>query len=236
MTDARLQLLHLHSLSMATVRGPDAESCRELLRELADYAAEEPPLGPEDPRSDTRLAPGIAPAGAARRFAARLRGTTLGAAAHGDTVRKELEALALAALEGESFDRKLVLARAVAAWECAREALESDLVQLGLVPAPPHGDEPARAAWFRRWGSVRSLELNAFVATFTRDGTHPKATSLTQRGSVAAALRFSLAVAQAGLSLAQELPTDPALVEDALLVEPALAPMLASLAGELRAR
>lgn len=225
--DQRLALANMHALAMATLRARDAAVHRAHLGDLADYAPEPIELGPGDPRSDAALAAGVEPAPAARRLAATLRGLILGAAAHTDTVRREVAALARE-LVGAQFPPAEVDRRAFAALEVTRAELERDVVRLGSVP--PGTD----AASTRRWGSVRTLELNAFAAAFTRDGTHPRATHATSQGRDAGALRFAMAVAQAALTLAREDEPDAALQADMHRVDAALPALLASLIARAR--
>jgi hypothetical protein len=95
----------------------------------------------------------------------------------------------------------------------------------------PKSEDPL--AFVRRWGGVRSLELNAFIAAFTRDGTHSAAVKATSLGRDAGALRFALAVCNGALSLARDAaPEDPdviALRSDVDRVEAALVVLLANL-------
>ncbi len=224
--DPRKALARLHALALATLRHPDSAKHREYLDALADYAPDAEVLDPRDPRSDEAFAKGL-DGPAARRFAARLRGAVLGAAAHVDTVSREAMALAREAVKDEGVANKDIDARAKAAFDKTREDLESDIVRLGSVGAPP--DDAEFAVWVRRWGVVRSLELNGFVATFTRDGTHAKAMRATADGSDdAGALRFALAVTQAAMSLSRDEEVGGVLEEDARRVEIAIAPLLAN--------
>ena len=113
----------------------------------------------------------------------------------------------------------------VRAWEAARAELERDVVRLGAIEAPKEAGE---LGWLRRWGVVRWLELNGFIAAFTRDGTHAGATKATSAGRDAGALRFAMAVSQAAMAFAHEEGPEPGLLEDARAVEAALAPLLAN--------
>jgi hypothetical protein len=221
-----MALARLHALALATLRHPDSAKHREYLDALSDYAPDAEPLVASDARSDEALAAGLE-GPAARRFAARLRGVVLGAAAHSDTVAREACALARTAVENEGVSAKEIDARAKAAFEATRADLERDVVRLGSVGDAPRGAQ--FGAWVRKWGVVRSLELNAFAATFTRDGTHAKATRATsdQRDD-AGAFRFALAVTQAAMSLTREEEVGGSLEEDARRVEAAIVPLIAN--------
>jgi hypothetical protein len=222
--DRRLALANLHALALATLRGKDASSSRTYLDALAPFAPDPEPLAPTDPRSDEALGGGIELASARRHFAAKLRGVILGVAAHPETPSGELTALARVVASGESVSEDEVDRRAIAALASTREDLARDIVRLG--EASHDGDAGTRV---RRWGSVRALELNAFVAAFTREGAHPAATAATRTGRDAMALRFALAVAQAAMSLAQGTEPDESLEEDVKRTELALPALLANL-------
>jgi hypothetical protein len=226
--DQRLALANMYALALATLRARDADAHRAYLDALADFAPDPLVLGPDDPRSDEALGAGVTPAPAARRFAARLRGVVLGAAAHADTASRELAALAREVAGGEGVADGEIARRAGAAFAVTRADLERDVVRLGGVAR-----EQDPGAWVRRWGVVRSLELNGFAATFTRDGTHSRATAATREGRDAGALRFVLALSQAALSLPRE--QDAAtLSEDVQRAEVALPALLANLVAAAR--
>ena len=225
--DQRLALANMHALARATLRARDAGAHRAYLDALADFSPEPIVLRPEDPRSDTALGAGVAPPAVARRFAARLRGVVLGAGAHADTVARELTALACAAVGNEGVTDKDIERRAVAAMTATRAELDKDIVRLGPVVETVEGGSSA-GNWVRRWGAVRSLELNAFAAAFTRDGTHAAATKATRDGRDAGALRFVMAVAQAAMSLGSEFDPDDTLSDDVKRTENALPALLAN--------
>jgi hypothetical protein len=221
-----MALARLHALALATLRHPDSAKARAYLDALADYAPDAEAIDAKDPRSDESLARGLE-GPAARRFAARLRGVVLGAAAHSDTVAREASALARKAVEDEGVTVKEIEARAKSAFDATRRDLEQDVVRLGWIGAAPRGAE--FGVWVRKWGVVRSLELNAFVATFTRDGTHAKATRATgDQTEDAAAFRFAMAVTQAAMSLTREEEVGGPLEEDARRVEAAIVPLVAN--------
>lgn len=229
--DLRSALGRLHDLAMATLQNPASKRPRAYLDALADYAPDAIVLTAEDARSDAALADGVDPAMAARRFAARLRGVILGAGAHADTGVREACALARESVKGEGVADAAIDARAAAAFDTCRADLALDVVRLGSL-GPREGAEPG--AWVRRWGVVRSLELNGFVATFTRDGTHPKAMRATSEGGDADALRFAMAVAQAAMSLARGEEVRRALETDVARTEAAIAALLANVIATAR--
>src|SRR5437868_2800458 len=103
--DPRMALARLHALALATLRHADSAKARKYLDALADYAPDAEPLVAKDPRSDEALGAGLE-GSVARRFAARLRGVVLGAAAHADTVAREACALARKAVENEGVSAK----------------------------------------------------------------------------------------------------------------------------------
>lgn len=228
--DQRIALANLHALSRSALRSKDAPAIRTYLEALADMAPE-PPEAREDPRDDGVLLKDFSEdPGVLRRMGAQVRGVVLGAGAHSDTVLREVVAL-VRALDGASeWGEKKWTPRIEAALVATRADIERDVVFVRPVRAPVTEDPLAFA---RRWGGVRSLELNAFVATFTRDGTHPHAVSATSKGRDAGTLRHSLAVTNAALSIARDAdPDDPeleSLIEDVDRVERALAPLLANL-------
>lgn len=223
--DQRLAIANMHALALATLRARESALHRAYLADLVDYAPEPIVLGPDDPRSDQALARGVEPAPAARRLAATLRGVVLGAAAHMDTVRKEVAALARELSGGRPLAPEEAARRALAAFEVTRLDLERDVVRLGNVAPGDDGDA------LRRWGSVRTLELNSFVAAFTRDGTHPRATRATSEGRDAGALRFAIAVAQAAMTLARDAVPGESLQAEVLRVDAALPALLANVAA-----
>ncbi len=229
--DPHLALARLHTLAFATLNNPESKRPRAYLDALADYAPDPIVLTPEDARSDAALAPGIVPAMAARRFAARLRGVILGAGAHPDTGPREACALARECVKGEGVSDADIDVRAKAAFETCRADLALDVVRLGSL-GPLEGAD--LGAWVRRWGVVRSLELNGFVATFTRDGTHANAMRVTRDGGDASALRFAMAVAQAAMSLAREAKVTRALESDVARTEAAVAALLANMIAAAR--
>jgi hypothetical protein len=227
--EQRITLAHLHALSLAALRGADAPGAREHLETLA-LLAPDPPGESLDPRDDARLLEGLlAEPGPARRLAAQVRGVLVGAGAHADTVLREVVAL-VRALDGASaWTERQWTPRIELALARTREDLTRDVVFVRPVPSPSSAEE---TAVLRRWGGLRALELNAFVAALTRDGTHAAAVAATSRGPDAVALRFALAVANAALSLALSVepsaPSVRALREDARRVEEALAPLMAN--------
>ena len=223
--DQQMVLANLYAVARASLRAADAKAHRAYLEALADFAHDEGPAQGGEPGADSVLGEGVGDKSAARRLAARLRGMCLGAAAHTDTARNEVVALAKVAAGGEGVGDEALAARAVRAWEAARAELERDVVRLGAIEAPKEAGE---LGWLRRWGVVRWLELNGFIAAFTRDGTHAGATKATSAGRDAGALRFAMAVSQAAMAFAHEEGPEPGLLEDARAVEAALAPLLAN--------
>jgi len=227
-------LSKLHALAQATLQARDARVHRAHLDQLALYTHDLPPFDDDDARSDAQLGAAVTDASARRRFAARLRGVVLGCAAHPDAVVREVVELAKVAVAGEGIDDREIERRTRAAFELTRWRLESDIVQ--LAPAPAETMPASAGARARRWGVVRSLELNAFAATFTRDGTSERATSLTQSGREAGALRFAVATAQVAMTLARDTTLDEALRDDIDRVETALEALLAAMCAALRNR
>jgi hypothetical protein len=229
--EQRITLAHLHALSLAALRGAEGPRAREHLETLS-LLAPDPPGEELDPRDDARLLEGlVASPGPARRLGAQLRGVLVGAGAHEDTVLREVVALVRALDGAAAWTERQWSPRIEPALARTREDLARDVVFVRPVSAPTSGDA---TAVLRRWGGLRALELNAFVAALTRDGTHPAAVAATARGPDAVALRFSLAVANAALSLASSAgPDEPAvqsLHADVRRVEEALAPLLANVA------
>ena len=229
--EPRIALARLHALALATLRHADSARHRAYLDALADYAPDAEAFAPGDPRSDESLSAGVEPAATARRFAARLRGVILGAAAHSDTVAREAMALAREAVRGEGVADKDVEARAKLAFETVRKDLERDVVRLAGMPPVTRSEI---GSWVRRWGVVRSLELNGFVATFTRDGTHAKAMRVTSEGRDAGALRFAMAASQAAMSLARDEEVGGNLEADVKRTETALTALLANVIAAAR--
>jgi hypothetical protein len=228
--DQRIALANLHALSRSALRAKDAPAIRAYLDALADVAPE-PADGGEDPRDDSVLLRDFTEdPGVVRRMGAQVRGVILGAGSHTDTVLREVVALVRALDGGGEWTEKKWSPRVEAALAATRADLERDVVFLRPVRAPKTEDPLAFA---RRWGGVRSLELNAFVATFTRDGTHPPSVASTSKGRDSGALRHAIAVTNAALSIARDADAeDPELrsiLEDVERVERALAPLLANL-------
>jgi hypothetical protein len=155
----------------------------------------------------------------------------LGAAAHPETPRGEVGALGRAVASGEGVSDDEIDARVWRAFEASRQDLARDVVRLGDASG---GEDRVAAARIRRWGSVRSLELNAFVAAFTREGMHPVATAATRQGRDSGAMRFALAVAQAALSLPAPDAVESSLEQDVARTETALPALIANLAAALR--
>ena len=224
--DQRLVLARMHALAVATLTASDARTNREYLSRLAHYAPDPIVLAVSDPRSDDALAAGIEPIAVSRRFAARVRGVVLGAAVHDDAVPNEVAALAWASVRGEGVVEKELKRRVTAALKVTREDLAQDVVRLAWEPVPADIKPP----WVQRWGGVRSLELNAFVAAFTRDGTHPVATEITRDSRDARALRFVLAVSQAAMSLQRDVDPAEYLVRDIRITDAVLPALIAALA------
>lgn len=228
--DQRLALANLYALSQATLRGKDAPAQRQYLEALANLSPDPPDAEP-DPRDDSVLLADFSEdAGVLRRMGAQVRGILLGAGAHSDTVLREVVAL-VRTLDGASvWSEKKWTARLEPALAATRTDLERDVVFVRPVRAPISEDP---LAYVRRWGGVRSLEFNAFVAAFTRDGTHERAVRATSRGRDAAAFRFALAVSHAALSLPRESDGQSdkvrLLKEDIDRVESAMAVLLANL-------
>ncbi|MDP3273632.1 MAG: hypothetical protein Q8Q09_00450 [Deltaproteobacteria bacterium] len=233
--DQRLAIANLFALAQAAMRSQDAARHRSYLDSLADLAPDGPDVAP-DPRDDQAIVPQIEDRHAQRRMGAQIRGVLLGAGAHTDSVLREVVGL-VRALDGASqWSEKHWSTKLEPALTATRADLAQDIVWMRPIVTPLSG---ATADWLRRWGGLRSLELNAFVAAFTRDQTHPGATTATSRGPDAGALRHALAVAQAGLALAAPSDNDPLLIDqlrrEAVRVESALVPLLANLVAQLRA-
>lgn len=228
--DQRLALANLFALSRATLRAKDAPTQRAYLGALADLVPD-PPAETLDPRDDSALLEGFSDEpGVTRRMGAQVRGVLLGAGSHADTVPREVVSL-VRALDGASaWGEKKWTARVEPALAATRADLERDIVFVRPVRAPKSEDP---LAFVRRWGGLRSLELNAFIAAFTRDGTHPAAVKTTAQGRDAGALRFALAVCNGALSLARDAdPADEdviALRADVDRVEASLVVLLANL-------
>jgi hypothetical protein len=228
--DQRLALANLHALSLAALRGEGVPAQRAYLEALADVAPD-PPDERLDPRDDASLLEGFSEdRSVTRRMGAQVRGVILGAGAHSDTVLRELVAL-IRALDGAAtWSEKTWSARVEPALAATREDLERDVIFMRPVTAPSAEDPLAFA---RRWGGLRSLELNAFVAAFTRDGTHARAVEASSRGRDGAALRLSIAVANGALSLSRDAAAEDAavrsLLENVERVERAIVPLLANI-------
>lgn len=228
--DQRLALANLFALSRATLRAKDAPAHRSYLEALAELTPD-PPAESLDPRDDGALLEGFSDEpGVTRRMGAQVRGVLLGAGSHADAVLREVVSL-VRALDGASvWGEKKWTARVEPALAATRADIERDIVFVRPVRAPKSEDP---LAFVRRWGGVRSLELNAFIAAFTRDGTHSAAVKATSLGHDAGALRFSLAVSNAALSLARDAVADHdevlALRADVERVEAAIVVLLANL-------
>jgi hypothetical protein len=233
--DQRLALANLYALSRATLRGKDAPAQRQYLEALADMSPD-PPEAEPDVRDDSVLLEGFSEdAGVLRRMGAQVRGVLLGAGAHSDTVLREVVSL-VRALDGATvWGEKKWTTRIEPALTATRADLDRDVVFVRPVRAPITEDP---LAFVRRWGGVRSLELNAFAAAFTRDGTHKPAVKATSQGRDAAAFRFALAVSNAALSLARETDGESdevrSLKEDIDRVESAMVVLLANLVASGR--
>lgn len=233
--DQRIALANLYALSRATLRGKDAPAQRQYLEALADMSPDSPEPEP-DVRDDSVLLDGFSEdAGVVRRMGAQVRGVLLGAGAHSDTVVREVVAL-VRALDGATvWGEKKWTTRLEPALVATRADIERDIVFVRPVRAPATEDP---LAYVRRWGGLRSLELNAFAAAFTRDGTHKPAVKATSQGRDASAFRFALAVSNAALALAKE--ADGAseevrtLKEDIDRVESAVVVLLANLVASGR--
>ncbi len=225
----------MHALSRAALRGADSPALRKYFDALADVAPD-PPEEAIDPRDDPRLLDGFSEdPGVVRRMGAQVRGVLLGAGAHEDSVLREVVALVRALDGATAWSEKKWTPRVEAALAATRADLAKDVVHLRPIALPADGDV---LAWARRWGGLRSLELNAFVATFTRDGTHRGAVASTSKGRDAGALRFALAVVNGALSIPRDADPDGdderSLLDDARRVDRALAPLLANIVSSGR--
>ncbi len=228
--DQRLALANLYALSRAALRAKDAGAHRAYLEALTDLSPDAPDAKP-DPRDDGVLLEGFSEdVGVVRRMGAQVRGVLLGAGSHSDTVAREVVSL-VRALDGASaWTEKKWSSRIEPALSVTRADIERDVVFSRAVIAPKSEDP---LAFVRRWGGLRSLELNAFAAAFTRDGTHSGAVKATSQGRDAGAFRFALAVSNAALSLARDIDAESeevsVLREDCRRVERAFVVLLANL-------
>lgn len=232
--DQRLAIANMHALATSALKmTKDLPALRKYL-EVQGEMAPDPP-SEKDPRSDSALLAGLITEPAElRRAGAQVRGVILGASAHEDTVAREVVAL-VRVLEGiPSQTEKKWLPKIEPAIKAVRADLEREIVAVYPIPMPT--DHNA-TSWFRRWGGLRNLELNAFLAAFTRDGTHRAATKATSQGPDAAALRYLMILTQYAFSLPLEsaagqpttLAWTDSIIVDAKRAEEALAPVLANL-------
>ncbi len=231
----RLAIANMHALAKASLRSTkDLPALRKYL-EVLDEMAPDPPKA-DDPRSDAALLQGlVTEPGDLRRAGSHVRGVILGASAHSDTVTREVVAL-VRALDGlPTQTEKKWTARIEPAMLSVRRDLEREMVAVFAYEPPKDG---LAASWFRRWGGLRNLELNAFLAAFTRDGTHAAATIATSQGPDAAALRYLLVLTQYAFSMPisdeqdpKELAWSDPIIVDAKRAEAALASVLANVIG-----
>lgn len=228
--DQRLALANLYALSRAALRAKDGDTHRAYLEALADLSPEAPDAK-ADPRDDAVLLDGFSEdLGVLRRMGAQVRGVLLGAGSHEDTVVREVVSLVRALDGAAAWTEKKWTSRIEPALAATRSDLSRDVVFARPVRAPKSEDP---LAYVRRWGGLRSLELNAFAAAFTRDGTHSAAVRATAQGRDAGAFRFALATSNAALSLAREADAESdearGLRADVERVEAAMVVLLANL-------
>jgi hypothetical protein len=232
----RIAIAKMHALATSALKATkDLAALRKYLEVLGEMAPDPP--APDDPRSDHALVGDLLTDPAEqRRAGAQVRGVILGAAAHEDTVVREVVAL-VRSLDGlPKQTEKKWTPKIESAVSAVRRDLAIEMVAAFAVAPPSDG---RASSWLRRWGGLRNLELNAFVAAFTRDSTHVGATVATSQGPDAAALRYLLVLSQYAFSFpsedseaAQALTWSSPIVLDAKRAETALASVLANLVRE----